>query len=205
MRPVSAYVVGDKSKNSADEKPVLRRERTFDMDPKPSTSSTKLVEVNIDAQDPDESRDQHDEPTLQMFQQQRLYHTMRLKREIAKLEKMEKEIAQKASEIGPEPKPRQCWTQTSNPSSRPSSSSSSIRNIHNLRQKLCSFLLQRMFVVEDWYFLDNSILLNRYDTIVLKMHSLCKKMFFTVFCHFSENSVKWQLQNKNRYFSKITQ
>ena len=141
MRPVSAYVVGDKSKNSADEKPVLRRERTFDMDPKPSTSSTKLVEVNIDAQDPNESRDQQDEPTLQMFQQQRLYHTMRLKREIAKLEKMEKEIAQKASEceIGPEPKPRQCWTQTSNPSSRPSSSSSSIRNIHNLRQKLFTF------------------------------------------------------------------
>ena len=39
---------------------------------------------------------------LQMFQKQRLYHTMRLKREIAKLEKMEREIAQKASEIGPD-------------------------------------------------------------------------------------------------------
>ena len=41
-----------------------------------------------------------DGQTLQMFQQQRLYHTMRLKREIAKLERMEKDIAQKASEIG---------------------------------------------------------------------------------------------------------
>ena len=136
IRPVSAYVVGSADSRNADEKPVLRRERTFDMDPKPSTS--KLVEVNIDVpnnqndvkgsnHDPDEDdQDAAGGPTLQMFQQQRLYHTMRLKREIAKLEKMEKEIAQKTAEIGPEPKPRQCWTQTSNPSSRPSSSSSSI-------------------------------------------------------------------------------
>ena len=55
-----------------------------------------------------------------MFQQQRLYHTMRLKREIAKLEKMERDIVQKASEIGPDKRkpavpasPKQCWTQTS--------------------------------------------------------------------------------------------
>ena len=149
LRPVSAYTVGDSSKLSADEKPVLRRERTFDMDPKPSTSNAKLVEVNIDSintntpgdfdnETGNGNRSQSgfgqagsDEPTLHMFQQQRLYHTMRLKREIAKLEKMEKEIAQRTVEIGagtPEPKPRQCWTQTSTPipSSRPSSSSSSM-------------------------------------------------------------------------------
>ena len=146
LRPVSAYTVGDSSKLSVDEKPVLRRERTFDMDPKPSTSNAKLVEVNIDTinntpgdfDNETGNRSQSgfgqagsDEPTLHMFQQQRLYHTMRLKREIAKLEKMEKEIAHRTVDIGagtPEPKPRQCWTQTSTPipSSRPSSSSSSM-------------------------------------------------------------------------------
>ena len=38
---------------------------------------------------------------------------MRLKREIAKLEAMEKDIAQKASEIGPDTvkAARQCWSE----------------------------------------------------------------------------------------------
>ena len=44
----------------------------------------------------------------------RLFHTKRLRREIARLEKMEKEIAVKTTRIGematPEPKSRNCWT-----------------------------------------------------------------------------------------------
>lgn len=103
------------------DKPVLRRERTFDLDPKINRDKTKLVEVNIDTED-DLENNAADGQTLQMFQQQRLYHTMRLKREIAKLEKMEQDIAQKASEIGPDSSkaktpsrslrntPSQCWT-----------------------------------------------------------------------------------------------
>jgi len=119
-RPKSAYcsitpATNETLQNAHDEaeKPILRRERTFDLDPKPNTAS-KIVEVNIDieengnqndhnnvqqeAEDPDETS--ADGQTLQMFQQQRLYHTMRLKREIAKLERMEQDIAQKACEIG---------------------------------------------------------------------------------------------------------
>ncbi len=131
-RPVSAYVSGtsqsQKQGGKAQDKPVLRRERTFDLDTKP-LNKTKLVEVDIDPQ-PDTSSEVSDADvngtdgqTLQMFQQQRLYHTMRLKREIAKLEKMEQDIAQKASEIGPDfrpspaPRPsRQCWEQNEQPS-----------------------------------------------------------------------------------------
>ena len=175
LRPVSAYTVGDSSKLlSADEKPVLRRERTFDMDPKPSTSNAKLVEVNIDTitNTPGDFDNEtgtgrqsqsgagqagEDEPTLHMFQQQRLYHTMRLKREIAKLEKMEKEIAQRTVEIGagtPEPKPRQCWTQTSTPipSSRPSSSSSMMSSASAHHSEL-KFRKKSIFVGRKTHFL----------------------------------------------------
>ena len=54
----------------------------------------------------------------------------RLKREIAKLEKMEKDIAQKALEIGPDttkpatPGTRQCWSQTTPNASEPRSKTS---------------------------------------------------------------------------------
>ena len=103
-RPVSAYCTSATGKQPHNnnrgqdqqdqlqvDKPVLRRERTFDLDPKPNNSAaTKIVEVNID-----QPIDLHDEAsngeifntngndnvadgqTLQMFQQQRLYHTMR--------------------------------------------------------------------------------------------------------------------------------
>ena len=100
-RPVSAYCTSATAKQPQNnnggqdqlqvDKPVLRRERTFDLDPKPNnTTATKIVEVNID-----QPIDLHDETsngeifntngndnvadgqTLQMFQQQRLYHTMR--------------------------------------------------------------------------------------------------------------------------------
>ena len=48
----------------------------------------------------------------------RLLHTKRLRREIARLEKMEREIAVKTTQIGemiitPEPKSRNCWTPSS--------------------------------------------------------------------------------------------
>jgi len=158
-RPVSAYCTSATGKQPHNnnrgqdqqdqlqvDKPVLRRERTFDLDPKPNNAAaTKIVEVNID-----QPIDLHDEAsngeifntngndnvadgqTLQMFQQQRLYHTMRLKREIAKLEYMEKDIAQKTSEIGPDTngKPaagsatRQCWSQTQ---SKPNKSKTSFK------------------------------------------------------------------------------
>jgi hypothetical protein len=123
QRPVSAYC-GNSSSASAkkplnpEERPVLRRERTFDLDPKPSLS--KLVEVNIEpvtdnhqelgGGDRQQPQSEAEIKTLQMFQQQRLFHTMRLKREIAKLEKMERDLA---ANKGPEPRPRQCWTDSS--------------------------------------------------------------------------------------------
>ena len=48
----------------------------------------------------------------------RLLHTKRLRREIARLEKMERDIALKTTQISemvtPEPKPRSCWTPPSN-------------------------------------------------------------------------------------------
>ena len=107
-RPVSAYCTSATGKQPHNnnrgqdqqdqlqvDKPVLRRERTFDLDPKPNNAAaTKIVEVNID-QPIDQPIDLHDEvsngeifntngndnvadgQTLQMFQQQRLYHTMR--------------------------------------------------------------------------------------------------------------------------------
>ena len=105
-RPVSAYCTSATGKQPHNnnrgqdqdqlqvDKPVLRRERTFDLDPKPNNAATtKIVEVNID-----QPIDLHDEAsngeifntngndnvadgqTLQMFQQQRLYHTMRYAR-----------------------------------------------------------------------------------------------------------------------------
>ena len=53
-RPKSAYcgvatAANEPLENAQDEveKPILRRERTFDLDPKPNTAS-KIVEVNID-------------------------------------------------------------------------------------------------------------------------------------------------------------
>ena len=53
-RPKSAYcgvatATNEPLENAQDEveKPILRRERTFDLDPKPNTAS-KIVEVNID-------------------------------------------------------------------------------------------------------------------------------------------------------------
>lgn len=116
LRPVSALVGSSTARLNPEDRPVLRRERTFDLEP----PKAKLVEVNIDDQQPKHDQDDPndemhvDEHTLQMFQQQRLYHTMRLKREVAKLEKIEKEISKKASEIGPESRPktntpRSCW------------------------------------------------------------------------------------------------
>ena len=48
----------------------------------------------------------------------RLLHTKRLRREIARLEKMERDIAIKTTQISemvtPEPKPRNCWTPPNN-------------------------------------------------------------------------------------------
>ena len=100
---------------------------------------TKIVEVNID--DPEEEAGQGDGQALQMFQQQRLYHTMRLKREIAKLEKMERDIAQKASEIGPESNrghtrksPKQCWGQQTNNHNNNHETKTSFKDIHDRRK-----------------------------------------------------------------------
>lgn len=124
LQPGGSSSAGGLAAFDNNDKPVLRRERTFDLDPKPN-QKTKLVEVNIDIDtqhndDNDaDSESVADGQTLQMFQQQRLYHTMRLKREIAKLEKMERDIAQKASEIGPDQ--QHSITQTSTPTSTPRS------------------------------------------------------------------------------------
>ncbi len=120
------------SKAKSDEKPVLRRERTFDMDPKMSLRQVKKIittyelteeisatfsfKMSIPIDSPTTS-DQSSENTqicninqdgngnqkdgkttdpvsgLEMFQQQRLIHTQKLKMEILKLEKMEQTIA----------------------------------------------------------------------------------------------------------------
>lgn len=57
------------------------------------------------------------------FQQQRMFHTRRLRREMKKLEKMEREIAIRTAAISvppPEPKPRQCWTEAAANAKTPS-------------------------------------------------------------------------------------
>ena len=50
------------------EKPILRRERTFDLDPKPnsgSAASKKIVEVNIDIEDNPASHNNNHEEDIQ--------------------------------------------------------------------------------------------------------------------------------------------
>ena len=67
-RPKSAYcsitpATNEALQNAHDEaeKPILRRERTFDLDPKPNTAS-KIVEVNIDIE---ENGNQNDHNNVQ--------------------------------------------------------------------------------------------------------------------------------------------
>ena len=113
---------------NSEERPTLRRERTFDLDPGKSVRDVKVVEINLDETptssgrgavfsssdldlSPDEERD------LQFFQQAKILHIRRLKRELEKLDKIEREMAMKASFCGPEP--MLCWTDKDEVQQRP--------------------------------------------------------------------------------------
>ena len=69
-RPKSAYcgvaTINEPLENAQDEveKPILRRERTFDLDPKPNTAS-KIVEVNIDIEPENNNGNQADHNNIQ--------------------------------------------------------------------------------------------------------------------------------------------
>ena len=110
-RPVSAYY-------SAQEKPVLRRERTFDLDPGTSARDVKVVEISLDdSPTSNVALSKEQRKVLQAFQTQRGIQAKQLKKEVDMLDKIEWELAMKTSACGPEPVVK-CWGEAS-PGTKP--------------------------------------------------------------------------------------
>ena len=133
-RPVSAYCESDTEKKPAPPpqtsktKPVLRRERTFDLEPGTSARDVQVVEIGLE-DSPRQGKQTvaklgaEQERQLKMFQQQKLTALRALKTEIVKLNEFEKELAAKATSCGPEP--IRCWEPDDMTSSGGSKSSGS--------------------------------------------------------------------------------
>lgn len=112
-RPISAFFPNEGTQLTNGPKPGLRRERTFDLDPGSSVKDIKVVDINFDESprgldqqvspdlSPDEERD------LVVYQKHRILNVRKLKKEVDKLDKIERELVMKASFCGPGP--LRCW------------------------------------------------------------------------------------------------